>query len=371
MVPEILLLGTDWSEKVRFKYSVSQEMLWSLHILDDSSHHQDFLDWSLRINTALAPDLATEIQYLATNFGQWGPFLNLIETIEGEKILTWPQVEAELAQMGQALFVYYTLGRQVKVAELIKIVRQPAGIEAFLRSQPEPAQTDILRNLLLDPEYSRNKLITVLQDYWDSIFAQEMERIEEPLLASLEEKIALFKEAGLAALLDSLGLGIRLNQDAIVGKAIVDDEITEIKLGFSEVDYIQIIPTVFAFPHLFPAFNDRNLILRYPCPYPEEPSCAGLLSSKQLLQVLKALTDVTRLRILQMLANQSMYSRELATELGFSEPTISRHMHLLKEAGLVSVQRKDNCTYYQLRKKVFEAVGPSLLHQLNSEDYRE
>ena len=366
-MPEILPLGTDWSEKVRFKYSVSQEMLWSLHILDDPSHHQDFLDWSLRINNALASDLVDEIQYLAANFGQWGTFLSLVETIEGEKILTWPQVETELTQMGQALFVYYTLGRQVNVADLIKIIRQPAGIEAFLRSQPDSAQTEILRNLLLDPEYSRNKLVTVLREYWDSIFARAMKRIEEPLLASLEEKIALFKETGIAALLNSLGLGIRLNQDVIVGKAIVDDEVTEVRLAFSEVDYIQIIPTVFAFPHLFPVFSDKNLILRYPCPYPEEPSLSKCLDETQLLQVFKALADVTRLRILQILANQSMYSRELATELGFSEPTVSRHMQLLKEAGLVSAKRKDNCIYYQLRKKVFEAVGPSLMQQLNSE----
>ena len=60
---------------------------------------------------------------------------------------------------------------------------------------------------------------------------------------------------------------------------------------------------------------------------------------RELLKVLKAAGDKNRLRILKMLQQKDMCVCELAAALGITQPSVSKHMSLLKEAGLVKDER--------------------------------
>lgn len=356
----VVPLGRDWGEKLSFKYSAAQEMLWSLHVLSDPSHHQNLLSWALRVNSSLAPDLLKEVQDISASFDQWSPFLELVEALEGEKNASWEQLQAELAKMGQALFVYYALGRRVTVGELIKVIRQPALVEGFISSHELAGEKEMFRKLLANPEEVRRKFLGTLEGYWQQSFSSEMNRLEEVFLESLQDKIGVFRQSGLAELLSSLGLGFKQVGQGIEGEAVVGEEIIPIHLGLEDVQRIIVMPSVFAAPHLFPVYREKVLTLRYQCPYPEESQAQPHLDGEKLLQILKALADGTRLRILQMIAKGPKYTGEIAQELGFSEPTVSRHMKLLKSAGLVQITRADNFIYYSLDKQIIALVSPGL-----------
>jgi ArsR family transcriptional regulator len=74
---------------------------------------------------------------------------------------------------------------------------------------------------------------------------------------------------------------------------------------------------------------------------------------KTLLKSLKALADGNRLRILRLLMERSRCVCELQAALGVAQPTVSRHLSILEEAGWVDKERRGkNFIYYQLVKGV-------------------
>jgi ArsR family transcriptional regulator len=78
------------------------------------------------------------------------------------------------------------------------------------------------------------------------------------------------------------------------------------------------------------------------------------------VRLYRALGDDSRLRILRLLAERERYLTELANELGLSKPTVSHHMAQLRSAGLVTVSKQGNLTYYTLRRDRADEAGPEL-----------
>jgi ArsR family transcriptional regulator len=70
---------------------------------------------------------------------------------------------------------------------------------------------------------------------------------------------------------------------------------------------------------------------------------------KILLKSLKALADGNRLRILRLLMDRPRCVCELQTALGIAQPTVSKHLSILEEAGWVDKQRQaKNFIFYHL-----------------------
>jgi ArsR family transcriptional regulator len=65
-------------------------------------------------------------------------------------------------------------------------------------------------------------------------------------------------------------------------------------------------------------------------------------------QVCHALGDPKRLMILYALGKQPRYVSELAAELDLPQPTVSRHLKILRERSLVETTRDGNTVYYAL-----------------------
>ena len=61
---------------------------------------------------------------------------------------------------------------------------------------------------------------------------------------------------------------------------------------------------------------------------------------KECLRVIKGLSDPSRLKIIKMLMRKEMCVCEIQALLGLAQPTISKHLKILEEAGLVD-RRKD------------------------------
>ncbi len=64
--------------------------------------------------------------------------------------------------------------------------------------------------------------------------------------------------------------------------------------------------------------------------------------------VFRALADPTRRQILQDLRAGEMMAGEIASRFTISGPSISRHLSILKAAGLVTERRDANRVYYAL-----------------------
>ena len=71
-----------------------------------------------------------------------------------------------------------------------------------------------------------------------------------------------------------------------------------------------------------------------------------------------AVADPTRRKILDLLRERSRSSGELAEQFDLAWPTVSRHLAVLREAGLVTVERNGTSMHYELNMTVLdELVG--------------
>lgn len=86
---------------------------------------------------------------------------------------------------------------------------------------------------------------------------------------------------------------------------------------------------------------------------PTAPSCSTMegLPDEALTQVaayFQALSEPTRLRILNMLRQREHSVGELAQLCGFSSANVSRHLSLLTQHGLVRRESRGNSAYYSI-----------------------
>lgn len=72
--------------------------------------------------------------------------------------------------------------------------------------------------------------------------------------------------------------------------------------------------------------------------------------------VFKALNDGTRREILELLRKKDMTAGEIAQRFDISWPSISHHLDLLRQAGLVSAKKSGQFVYYSLDTTVVDEI---------------
>jgi ArsR family transcriptional regulator len=70
----------------------------------------------------------------------------------------------------------------------------------------------------------------------------------------------------------------------------------------------------------------------------------------------QALADPTRRAILDLLRTRSLTSGEIAEQFDSSWPTISRHLAVLRDAGLILAEKDGQFMRYTLHTTVFQDV---------------
>lgn len=87
----------------------------------------------------------------------------------------------------------------------------------------------------------------------------------------------------------------------------------------------------------------------------------GIQDLTRLSERLKAVADTTRLRILQLLPTRPdcelVYNvSELAEELRIPQPTVSHHLKVLYNAGLVRSEKMCRDVYYWIDKQALDSA---------------
>lgn len=95
--------------------------------------------------------------------------------------------------------------------------------------------------------------------------------------------------------------------------------------------------------------------------------CPGLLTApldegqaEELAKVFKALGDPVRLRLLSMIASRAggeVCVCDLTPAFDLSQPTISHHLKLLRQAGLIDCERRGTWVYYWLLPEMTDRLA--------------
>jgi ArsR family transcriptional regulator len=85
---------------------------------------------------------------------------------------------------------------------------------------------------------------------------------------------------------------------------------------------------------------------------------------KAFVKVMKALSDPNRVKIVKMLQHKTMCVCEIQAALGVAQPTVSKHLKLLEDAGLVTFQKDGLWVNYHLSDGSSSAYAATILGNL-------
>jgi|SRR5579863_4041946 len=83
-------------------------------------------------------------------------------------------------------------------------------------------------------------------------------------------------------------------------------------------------------------------------------------ASRDLLPLFAALSDKTRLRLVNLVADREVCVCYLAEVLRLSQPKISRHLAYLRKTGMMSARREGKWVHYSLQRPKDEAKAAIL-----------
>jgi DNA-binding transcriptional ArsR family regulator len=161
------------------------------------------------------------------------------------------------------------------------------------------------------------RYLGALQSYYQAFFAEEEGRIGPALDKTLAQAQELAGQVPLPELLEKLSRGVHLPD-------------------LENVPELVLVPSYWITPFIIVEQLDENRSMMI---FGARPASASLVPGEivpdTLLQVLKAMADPTRLRILRYLAHEQLTPAEISRRLRLRAPTVTHHLNALRLAGLV------------------------------------
>lgn len=84
-------------------------------------------------------------------------------------------------------------------------------------------------------------------------------------------------------------------------------------------------------------------------------------------KVFKALGDETRREILKLLNKTDMSAGEISDHFNMSKPSISKHLDILREAELISSEKKGQFVIYSINTSIIQEVLGNFLDIFSKE----
>ncbi len=75
------------------------------------------------------------------------------------------------------------------------------------------------------------------------------------------------------------------------------------------------------------------------------------IKTEEVIKISKALSEKNRVEIIKLLSDEEICACKLLEHFDIKQPTLSHHMKILSETGLVNVSKKSTWSYYTLNKE--------------------
>jgi len=87
-----------------------------------------------------------------------------------------------------------------------------------------------------------------------------------------------------------------------------------------------------------------------------------MLTCSDSALIFKAMSDETRLKIIDMLSGDELCACDILEEFAITQPTLSYHMKILTESGLVNARKDGAWTRYTLNQALMQSLMAFLEH---------
>lgn len=243
---------------------------------------------------------------------------------------------------------------------------------SFLGLYPPKKGTPLfsaLELLLRLPKQFHRTLMDVIEIFWEKEFQQTWQSLRYKLESSREEKERLFHSCSLEEFARLALLRIEIDSRKQSIKAVRGGY----SLPFNRIREAFVLPSAFNDKRhwttyeqgegalaYFPYFDPGISLLPYRAG--EAPAQAETQTDPAL--ILKALGDTTRYAMASLLGKKPSSSAELAKTLDVSAATISHHIHILREAGLLRERVQGNAVAISLNRETLESLSGLLIQEL-------
>ena len=343
--------------RLRFAASPLAELTAMLHVLAEPGHHPQLAGWAGEVWAGLAPELAErlrEAEFLwrssrADFLVPARPRLTLAEELDDvDRIDDETYVTAALIT---------TCGsNRVHFAAPSPLADATARERALGLAQARGAlQEAFAERLLADPAAVRARVRHTLEQCAEAFFDDAWTGAAVQLATDLRLKNNLLKRQGVGAALASISSAVTLSPD---GDRIIVDKLQD-NATAAHGTGVTFLPSVFGRPHLVVVHAPGwQPVVQYPVaePGPSEPVSLETVSLR-----LEALAHPVRLRLLRTLARGPHTTGELAHAWELSPPEVSRHLAVLRRAGLLTGQRHGRYVRYTVNLPDLTALGADLL----------
>ncbi|WP_327415588.1 DUF5937 family protein [Streptomyces sp. NBC_01233] len=358
------------NERITFAPSPLAELSMALHALSQPAHHPKLTSWTTATAASLDPCLADRL--LEADFMWRSSFSDLFMAFAGaaggtgvpagtlaEELDVLDRLDDEqfvLAALEHCWLALYNEGGPGSP------LTDPAARAKALETAAArgPRQLDFSLRLLDDTAAVRVWMRRLLEDCDEAFFAETWRRIEPGQSADARHKTEVLRRKGLPAALKevSAALSVDEGRTTITADKMLNGSTsaTDARIGTGLV----LVPTNFGWPHLLvlhaPGWRP---VVHYPLGTPEPASAPG---SVELLQRrMEALAHPMRMLLCRSLARAPYTTSELATVYGITAPEVSRHLAVLKKAGLMHTRRQGRYAQHQLDLGAVARIGSDFI----------
>jgi DNA-binding transcriptional ArsR family regulator len=329
----------------------------SLHVLVEPKHHALQHAW-VRAMRGLSPGLRREVGELSFLY-RW----TLPNCILPSAATPYEDFEAELDRL-------LALRLDIAAFELLRPLYDHGGGRRPARRRllaDRDVRTIALRRaaalgrgaqraaalLFDDPHLLVERFARMLEAYWTEAFAVEWRRLEPKLAESVAAAGRQIAGHGVYGFLVGLAPQLRVDPTgSTFGLDVPHDHLVALDAEHP----LLLVPSFYVWPHVrINCDPPWPLALVYRAPHLAERLRAP--TPPELVRVLRALGDPTRLRILQEIARRPRSTQELAPLVGLSEAGTSKQLRSLAAAGLLETRREGYYVVYSLVAEKLEALG--------------
>lgn len=353
-------------DRVRVRPSPLSELGMALHALTEPAHHPHLSGWATATASALEPHLADR---LAEADFLWGstfsdvflPFAGLPAAADARPGRTVGEDLDLLDRLSDEVFVSAALefacdpsyGLPVPSPLSDAASRRRALEQAAARG---PRQTHFTERVLAAPGATRSWLRRLVEECEEAFFADTWRRVGPELAADARHKAELLRRKGLAVALREASPALSLDEAA--GRITVDKLVTG-RTSAAADRGLTLVPTRLGSPHLMVLHRyGWQPVVHYPLP---GPGPAAPTPVADLTRRMDALAHPVRMRLCRLLARGEYTTGELADAHGMTAPEISRHLSVLKKAGLVSTRRRGRYVLHRLDLALVARIGTDFI----------
>lgn len=297
--------------KVEFTFSPLSEMLSSMHVLSKPEHHLDRMKWVRSTTEEMPGELLEDIIKFGSITNEWLIVMDF-SVMNPYSELCIPDALKELEQLNLYKWnmVFKSYNKSISVDE-------------------------------------KSCIIYIMRKYYETVFSHEINFLQPFLMHTIKKEIKAYREEGLLNRISTIHERIEVKETEIILH-----KNREYRFDARELSKISITASTFISPHLL-MHEDKGILYLTMLVLVEEKEETVPVD---LVNLLKALGDETRLKILHEMRKEPATTQVLAVKLKLTEAGISKHLKILSNALLLNKIRKGNYMLYSINKDVIDYI---------------